>query len=127
MDATGLGFERYETPFDTKSPKIIDFSFFEKNPINLYLTSATGDSFSNSEDSHIGDVVDMEAYALAKVCFKFDIPFISFKFLSDGADTEANIDWKKNINNGENLFKSMVLDPLVLIDSKEFQFSIQIH
>ena len=36
MDATGLGFKRYETPFDTKSPKIIDFSFFEKNPINLY-------------------------------------------------------------------------------------------
>ena len=115
MDATGLGFKKYETPFDTKLPKIIDFSFFEKNPINLYLTCATGDSFINSEESHIGDVVDMEAYALAKVCFKYDIPFISFKFISDGADTDANIDWEKNINNGENLFKSMVLDPLALI------------
>ena len=115
MDATGLGFKKYETPFDTKSPKIIDFSFFGKNPINLYLTCATGDSFINSKESHIGDVVDMEAYALAKVCFKYDIPFISFKFISDGADTDANIDWKKNINNGENLFKSMVLDPLALI------------
>ena len=115
MDATGLGFKRNETPFDTKSSKIIDSSFFEKNPINLYLTCATGDSFINSEDSHIGDVVDMEAYALAKVCFKYDIPFISFKFISDGADADANINWKKNINNGENLFKSMVLDPLALI------------
>ena len=115
MDATGLGFKKYETPFDTKSPKIIDFSFFEKNPINLYLTCATGDSFIHSEYSHVGDVVDMEAYALAKVCFKYDIPFISFKFISDGADTDANIDWNKNINNGENLFKSMVLDPLALI------------
>lgn len=115
MDATGLGFKKYETPFDTKYPKTIDFSFFEKNPINLYLTCATGDKFMNSEDSHVGDVVDMEAYALAKVCFKYGIPFISFKFISDGADTDANIDWKKNINNGENLFKSMVLDPLALI------------
>ena len=115
MDATGLGFKKYETPFDTKYPKIIDFSFFEKNPINLYLTCATGDSFINSEGSHLGDVVDMEAYAIAKVCFKYDIPFISFKFISDSADTDANIDWGKNINNGENLFKSMVLDPLALI------------
>ncbi len=115
MDATGLGFKRYETPFDKKSPKIIDFSLFDKNPINLYLTCATWDSFINSEDSTIGDVVDMEAYALAKVFFKFDIPFISFKFISNGADTDANIDWKKNINNGENLFKSMVLDPPALL------------
>ena len=115
MDATVLGFKKYETPFDTKYPKIIDFSFFEKNPINLYLTCATGDSFINSEDLHTGDVVDMEAYAIAKVCFKYDIPFISFKFISDGADADANINWEKNINNGENLFKSMVLDPLALI------------
>ena len=115
MDATGLGFERYETPFDTKFPKIIDFSSFKKNPINLYLTCATGDSFIKSDNSHIGDVVDMEAYALAKVCFKYEIPFISFKYISDSADTDANIDWKKNINNGESLFKAMVLEPLELI------------
>jgi len=115
MDATGLGFEKYETPFDTKFPKIIDFSFFEKNPFNYYLTCATGDNFMNSNESHIGDVVDMEAYALAKVCFKYEIPFISFKYISDGADTNASMDWKKNISNGENLFKSMVLDQLKLI------------
>ena len=36
MDATGLGFKRNETPSDTKSSKIIGFSFFEKNPISLY-------------------------------------------------------------------------------------------
>ncbi len=115
MDATGLGFEKYQTPFDKNFPKIIDFSFFEKNPINFLLTCATGDSFINSDDSHIGDVVDMEAYALAKVCFKYEIPFISFKYISDGADTAASMDWKKNISNGENLFKSMVLDQLELI------------
>ena len=115
MDATGLGFEKYQTPFDKNFPKIIDFSFFEKNPINFLLTCATGDSFINSDDSHSGDVVDMEAYALAKVCFKYEIPFISFKYISDGADTAASIDWEKNISNGENLFKSMVLDQLELI------------
>ena len=115
MDATGLGFEKYQTPFDKNFPKIIDFSFFEKNPINFLLTCATGDSFINSDDSHIGDVVDMEAYALAKVCFKYEIPFISFKYISDGADTAASMDWEKNISNGENLFKSLVLEQLQLI------------
>ena len=115
MDATGLGFEKYETPYDEKIPRVIDFSFFKKNPINSHLTCATGDSFVNTSDLHIGDVVDMEAYALAKVCFKNKIPFISFKYISDGADIDANIDWKNNISCGEKLFKSMVLDQLELI------------
>ena len=109
MDATGLGYKKFETPFDTKSPKIIDFSFFEKNPINLYLTCATGDSFINSEDSHIGDVVDMEAYALAKVCTYYAVPFISFKYITDGADEQAHEDWETNLADGIVEFQKKVL------------------
>ena len=36
-------------------------------------------SFIATTGGHVGDVVDMEAYALAKVCLKFDLSFIAFK------------------------------------------------
>ena len=115
MDATGLGFEKYKTPFDRGLQKIIDFSTIQNNPINLCLTCATGDSFINSDEMHTGDVVDMEAYSLAKVCNKYQIPFISFKYISDNAGNDAEKDWIKNCNIGEGLFKTIVLEPLGLI------------
>ena len=114
MDVSVLGFEKYETPFEDYVYKKIDFSTFANNPINCLLTCATGDSFMNSDGSHVGDVVDMESYALAKVCLKFDIPFIAFKYISDSADKDASIDWKENLKKGQNLFKETVLDSLSL-------------
>jgi len=57
-----------------------------------------------------GDVVDMEAYALAKVCYVFKKNFISFKYISDGANNNAIKDWSKNIHQGEELFKSTILN-----------------
>tara|TARA_B100001029_G_C14913025_1_gene367627 strand:- start:210 stop:512 length:303 start_codon:yes stop_codon:yes gene_type:complete len=86
-------------------------NFPKDDPINLHLACATGDDLINFSELHVDDVVDMEAYALAKVCVKYEIPFNSFKYISGGSDTDADIDLK-NINNGENLFKSIVLDHL---------------
>ena len=114
MDVSELGFERYQTPFESEISKIIGSSNFIKNPLNHLLTCATGDSFVAFDGSHIGDVVDMESYALAKVCLKFDIPFISFKYISDSADESANIDWKKNLKKGQKIFETTVLDLLPL-------------
>ena len=114
MDVSVLGFEKYETPFEDYVSKKIDFSTFANNPINCLLTCATGDSFMNSDDSHVGDVVDMESYALAKVCLKFDISFIAFKYISDSADKDASNDWAKNLKKGQKLFKKTVLDLLDL-------------
>jgi len=39
----------------------------------------------------------MEAYALAKVCKNFQTPFISFKYISDGADNNSADDWNENM------------------------------
>ena len=110
MDVSELGFEIHETPFENDIPKKIDFSGFENNPLNQLLTCATGDNFIATNGEHAGDVVDMESYALAKVCFKFDIPFISFKYISDSADKDASIDWGENLKKGQKLFKKTVLD-----------------
>ena len=114
MDVSELGFEKYATPFEGDISKIIDFSYFENNPLNGFLTCATGDSFLSSDGSHVGDVVDMESYALAKVCLNFDVPFIAFKYVSDSADKDASTEWRKNLKKGQKLFKRTVLDPLSL-------------
>ena len=109
MDISGLGFDKYVTPFDKKIPTIINSSF-EYNPIKTFSTCATGDSFANDGSIHVGDVVDMEAYALAKVCYIFKRNFISFKYISDGANDHSIKDWSKNIHQGEELFKSTILN-----------------
>ena len=40
--------------------------------------------------------VEMEAYAIAKVCIDAGIPFDSFKFISDGAGESVGEEWDKN-------------------------------
>ena len=50
------------------------------------------------------DLVDMEAYAIAKICYLKDVKFRCFKYISDKADKDANDDWIKNISVGRKLF-----------------------
>ena len=40
------------------------------------------------------------------------IPFISFKYISDGADDNANDDWDENVAKGIEVFKEKVLKGL---------------
>ena len=46
----------------------------------------------------------MEGYALAYVAKQYDIPFRSFKYVSDLADENAMQDWSANIAKGAELF-----------------------
>ena len=43
------------------------------------------------------DVVDMEGYALAKVCHKLGVRLISVKYITDGADDTAHLLGRKFI------------------------------
>ena len=95
MDVTGLGFMRGETPFEQDPPVIIQQQNIEFNPIGRNATCGTGDNFVEDKTNYYGEVVDMEAYALAKVCYLYDVPFISFKYITDGADEQAHEDWKQ--------------------------------
>mgnify|MGYP001186887396 FL=1 len=101
MDATPMGFNIGETPFDNE-PSMIDFSHI-KNPIGKNLTCYTGDSFVT--DIQYMDVVDMEAYALAKTCRNLEINFVSYKYISDDGDAD---DWKKNCSKGAKEFKKIL-------------------
>ena len=81
MDCLPLGFEPFQTPFEKEI--IIDFSLESIfNPLNKNLSCYTGDKFV-TEDLDYQGIFDMEAYALAKVCKSFQLPFISFKYISD--------------------------------------------
>jgi adenosylhomocysteine nucleosidase len=99
MDVTGLNFKLGETPFD----KIKEIIMSEKG-----LSCGTGDSFVNKEIDMKVDVVDMEAYAIAKVCRLENIEFKCFKYISDNADHNANTDWSKNLKLGSCAFLEFI-------------------
>tara|TARA_R110002096_G_scaffold176130_1_gene352269 strand:+ start:468 stop:1079 length:612 start_codon:yes stop_codon:yes gene_type:complete len=110
MDVTGLGFMRGETPFEDELPFMLDFGITKYNTIGRRATCGTGDCFVEDKSQYYGEVVDMEAYALAKVCYLRDVPFVSFKYITDGADEQAHEDWEVNLADGIEVFKERVLD-----------------
>src|SRR5687768_10388928 len=92
MDVTGLGFARGTTPFDD-SPARIEFDpAFTDLPQAI---CASGDSFQQGECALPCDVVDMEAYALAKVCRLEQAQFACAKYVTDGADDSSGSDWQE--------------------------------
>jgi adenosylhomocysteine nucleosidase len=101
MDVRGLNFALGETPFDSIKEIIIS-----KNGSSC----GTGDSFVNKKIDMKIDVVDMEAYAIAKVCMLENIKFRCFKYISDNADKNANIDWNKNLTLGAKAFSEFIND-----------------
>ena len=94
MDVRALGFALGQTPFEENSSL--------KNGIaidGLPLASCfTGDSFVTEAHPHFHlEVIDMEAYALAHVCQRLDVPFVCLKFITDGANGEAADDWQQAV------------------------------
>ena len=128
MNVSGMGFHRGQTPFDNDIPLELDF---RNKPLNVdwgrehhintikkHLVCGTGDNFVDGVpmESYIFggewkcDVVDMEAYALAKVCYHYKVPFISFKYITDNANETSPKDWKDNLADGISEFKERILD-----------------
>jgi adenosylhomocysteine nucleosidase len=95
MDVSGLGFQHGETPFEAV-PRELSFPVhFEGLP---EATCGTGDRFETGAVDHPYEVIDMEAYALAKVCWLEKVPFACAKFVSDGADSTAATDWESQLD-----------------------------
>ena len=98
MHVKELGFDLGVTPFEDKDTSLL--SFETENPINKRLTCGTGDTFVNDMSNTPYDVVDMEAYAIAKCCYECDVDFVSFKYITDGANDDAASDWNENCKKG---------------------------
>ena len=86
MDCSPLGFDKYVTPYE-KGHHLIG---------TPEVVCGSGDSFmtESAELPSAGvHLVDMEAYAIAKVCRDLEVPFRCFKYISDNADENAGDDW----------------------------------
>jgi len=94
MDVSALGFAHGHTPYE-QVPAQLDFPpVFEHLPAAL---CGSGDSFETGPPRVHCEVIDMEAYALAKVCHVEGVRFGCAKFITDGADQGASRDWQSNL------------------------------
>ena len=107
MDVTGLGFQAHETPFETV-PRELEFP--EMFPGLPHGVCGSGDRFEAHDRDPHWDVIDMEAYALAKVCFFENVPFACAKFITDGADGSAASDWQANLPRAAEAFSRLFRD-----------------
>jgi adenosylhomocysteine nucleosidase len=124
MNVTGMGFHRGQTPFENDIPLELDFRNkpfnvdwgreHHINTIKRHLVCGSGDNFVDKIENEIEyvDVFDMEAYALAKVCYHYKVPFISFKYITDNANEHSPEDWEDNLGNGIVKFKEQILKEL---------------
>ena len=97
MDVRPLGFRLGQTPFEE------GIRIGRKG-----LVVGSGDSFAVGKPEIECDIVDMEAYAIARVCKKYDVEFRCFKYISDKADENAASDWNENIRKGNLLFQELL-------------------
>jgi adenosylhomocysteine nucleosidase len=94
MDVTGLGVPLGVTPFEDIPARLEFPRLFPQLPGG---ECGSGDSFVMSDIAMECDVMDMEAYALAKVCLLERVAFTSVKYVTDGADHASGEDWKTNL------------------------------
>lgn len=90
MDVRGLGYAQYETPL-SGVPPLLEYGL-TMDGVKV-ATCGTGDNFEMGHSSTAYNVVDMEAYAIALIAMKENIPFLCLKYISDGADDNAAEDW----------------------------------
>ncbi len=104
MDVRALDFPRGITPLTG-----------EELPIKQGIVLGTGDSFITDTQKQLEglgidiDMVDMEGYALKKVCKHHGVDFEAFKFISDNANESAGDDWKTAVSSGTHLFEALLL------------------
>ncbi len=102
MDVRALGFEQYETPL-SGLPPVLKYGLLREGLREGIC--GTGDNFEMSHATTAYNIVDMEAYALAMVAMKENIPFLCIKYISDGADGSAAEDWTVQVHNAAVAFE----------------------
>lgn len=107
MDARGLGFSMGVTPYDDAPAKLHFDPVFERLPSAV---CGSGDSFATGTAEIDCEVVDMEAYALAKVCWHERARLACAKYVSDGADHSSAADWQRNVHKAADEFLRLYLE-----------------
>lgn len=105
MDLTGLGFDIGHTPYENDPVVISVERYFKHLPHGI---CGSGDSFLQGISPIHSDIIDMEAYALAKVCLRESIAFSCAKYITDGADKSASQDWQANLSKAAQAFSDLL-------------------
>ena len=90
-------------------------SIVKPDPIEISFgegyTCSTGDDFVMDPNLAIpADVVEMEAYAIAKACKRAGVEFLCYKYVSDSANENSDTDWINSVSKGQNLYKGVYND-----------------
>ena len=109
IDASPLGFPRGTTPFD-ETPHVLTtprrFADFPEGVLGTgdnfettLLPSADGLPHAPAAGPAVPrpTVIDMEGFAIAKVCALEGVPFTALKYVTDGSDSNASTDWAQNL------------------------------
>ena len=101
----------YQRDMDARPQAPLGSTPFENSELNAgivlsnsNITLSTGDNFVTSTPELVTDLVDMEAYALAKACKRFKTSFTCVKYASDFADENAAAHWEENVSKGADQF-----------------------
>ena len=90
---------RGQTPFCNRPSEYISSGQF---------VCGSGDSFVTTTDPWLFskgvDVVDMELFAIAFVASNLDIPWQSYKYITDDANENSGNDWQERAHHGQELF-----------------------
>ena len=95
----------YQRDMDARPLSELGYTPFENDDGCIKIndspyTLSTGDNFVKAIPEILTDAVDMEAYAIAKVCRRFNVPFECYKYMTDLADENAADHWQENVSNG---------------------------
>lgn len=104
MKCMALGFDAGVTPFETV-PMRLEIPY--RTPGIERARCLTQDRFVkppyDPDEGAMPEVFDMEAYAIAKVCFFEKVPFICVKYVTDAGDPA---EWEKNCGKAAEAFRS---------------------
>lgn len=109
MDVTGLGFALGATPFENMPAMLEATRRFAHLPRAI---CGTGDSFLQAPSPVACGLVDMEAYAYAKVCTLEGVAFACVKYVTDGANDGSHTDWQKHLVDAPHAFAALLKDHL---------------
>jgi adenosylhomocysteine nucleosidase len=105
MDVRTLGFQKFETPLSGE-PVLLEYGLNVENLPNGICGS--GDQFEMEHNNPEYNVIDMEAFALAKVAEQEQIDFLCLKYISDGADGNAADDWVEQVKFAASAFRDIL-------------------
>ena len=119
FDLTPLGYEIGEKsqPVSSYVPDTALFEKFTNKFKNIKpCVFVTGDMFVSSTekknfiiDKFDGGCCDMESAAIASVCYKTGVPFLSLRKLSDDADENAKDSYRQTNSLAEDILINMVI------------------